>query len=526
MYNQRKFRPSGSGRGNFSDRRGSRGSSSGGFKKNFSKDSQNTSSDSSQPKNTERPANRYNSRRPESSSDRPNRFNSERKDSQSSNNYSRPQRSYNSDRQSSYNSEKSSSYNSDRPSESRGSYNRESSSRGFRKPYGDRRSSYGGSRGGRGGFRRGGRRNDGPKIDHARYIKKAEYIEEKPYEAKHKFNDFDLDNRIKKNIEYKGYKIPTPIQDQTIPHITLGKDVLGIANTGTGKTAAFLLPLINKVLKNQNEKVLIIVPTRELAVQIEDEFRAFSKFMNIYSVVCIGGANIRAQMYSLKRRYSFVIGTPGRLKDLVNRDMINLSQFKNIVLDEVDRMLDMGFIDDIKYLIQKFPPKRQSLFFSATLEKPMEPIINGFLDNPVKVSVKTGETSRNVDQDIIKVTSENKADKLIEILKEPAFFKVLIFTKTKIGADKLNRKLKDANFKAESIHGDKSQYMRQRALDLFKKDKVNILIATDVAARGLDIPNVSHVINYDEPATYEDYVHRIGRTGRAGKKGNALTFVS
>jgi ATP-dependent RNA helicase RhlE len=404
------------------------------------------------------------------------------------------------------------------------SYNSSGENRSYSQPRFIRRSGGGGY--GRGGGGRRGGRGSGPRIDSSRYVRKAEIVEEKPYHAKHEFNDFKLDSKIKKNIEYKGYKNPTPIQDQTIPLIIEGKDVLGIANTGTGKTAAFLLPLINKVILNPTEKVLIIVPTRELAVQIEDEFRDFSKFMNIYSVTCIGGANIRAQMYGLKRRYNFIIGTPGRLKDLVNRHMLNLSQFRTIILDEVDRMLDMGFIDDISYLVSKFPEKRQSLFFSATLERQMEPIIDRFLNNPIKVSVKTGDTARNVDQDIVRVTTENKYDKLRELLETPAFHKVLIFTKTKIGADKLTRKLRDDNYKAESIHGDKSQYKRQQALDLFKMDKVNILIATDVAARGLDISNVSHVINYDEPSTYEDYVHRIGRTGRAGKKGFALTFVS
>lgn len=206
--------------------------------------------------------------------------------------------------------------------------------------------------------------------------------------------------------------------------------------------------------------------------------------------------------------------------------MIDLSQFNNIVLDEVDRMLDMGFIDDVRYLVEKFPKERQSLFFSATLERPMEPIINSFLKDPVKVSVKTGDTAKNVDQDIVKLDpGENKMDRLRDILHKPECYKVLIFTRTKIGADKLSRELYQDGFKVDAIHGDKSQYKRQEALYKFKNEKISILIATDVAARGLDIPNVSHVINFDEPATYDDYVHRIGITGRANNKGIALTFV-
>jgi len=421
-----------------------------------------------------------------------------------------------------------SSSNYNRSSDNRGSggYSRGGSSYGGNRSggYGKRATSggYGNRRSG------GGNRNRGmaQHINESKYVKKAEKVEEVVYTPKHMFKDFDLDAKIKKNIEYKGYKAPTPIQDQTIPTILQGKDVLGIANTGTGKTAAFLLPLIDKVIKNPNQKALIIVPTRELALQIEDEFRDFSKFMNMYSVLCIGGANIRAQMYGLKRRYNFVIGTPGRLKDLVNRRMIDLSQFNNIVLDEVDRMLDMGFVDDVRYLVEKFPKERQSLFFSATLERQMEAIINSFLKDPVKVSVKTGDTAKNVDQDIVRIEpGQNKIDVLKEMLHKPEFYKVLIFTRTKIGADKLSKELYQDGFAVDAIHGDKSQYKRQQALYRFKNEKISILIATDVAARGLDIPNVSHVINYDEPATYEDYVHRIGRTGRANNKGFALTFV-
>ncbi|MEP7103348.1 MAG: DEAD/DEAH box helicase [Candidatus Dojkabacteria bacterium] len=472
-------------------------------RKPFDSETRRSDSDYSfRPASTNRGPRRFgNDRRPSSDSNFGGRDSSQN-ENRTEGNYNRPEGGYN-------------------RTENRSSYSQNRSSGGYR----GGSSSYGRSSGGYRGGNRGARFSS--VINQSKYIKKGELVEEIPYVAKYEFNDFKLDARVKKNVELKGYKNPTPIQDQTIPLIIEGKDVLGIANTGTGKTAAFLLPLISKVLANPNEQALIIVPTRELALQIEDEFRDFSKFMNMYSVLCIGGANIRAQMYGLRRRFNFVIGTPGRLKDLVNRRMLDLSGFKNIVLDEVDRMLDMGFVDDVRFLVEKFPKQRQSLFFSATLEKQMEGIINSFLTDPVKVSVKTGDTAKNVDQDIIRVApGANKIDTLKELLNKPEFYKVLIFTRTKIGADKLTRELSTAGFKADSIHGDKSQFKRQQALYKFKNEKISILIATDVAARGLDIPNVSHVINYDEPATYEDYVHRIGRTGRAGKKGNALTFVS
>jgi len=362
---------------------------------------------------------------------------------------------------------------------------------------------------------------------YSKFISKVKELQkEEVYVPKHKFHDFDIDAKLKQNIINKGYENPTPIQDQTIPYILQGKDLIGLANTGTGKTAAFLIPMIHKVLKDRSQKVLIMAPTRELAQQIEDQLKIFTKFLNIWSVMCIGGASMGKQIMLLKRRPNFVIGTPGRLKDLIQRRLLNLPEFKNVVLDEVDRMFDMGFIADIKYLLGLVSKPRQSLFFSATLSKEIDGLVQSFLHNPVTVSVKSRETAANVDQDIVRFKNPTeKLEKLHEILIKPECTRVLIFARTKAGVVRLAHQLHDRGFKVDTIHGDKTQFRRQRALADFKASVVNILIATDVAARGLDISGVSHVINYDVPATYDDYVHRIGRTGRANKMGVALTFV-
>ena len=364
-------------------------------------------------------------------------------------------------------------------------------------------------------------------IEISKYVKKTVgNITKEEYVSKTNFSELDINPKLKNNILSKGYTKPTPIQDQTIPEILEGKDILGIANTGTGKTAAFLIPLIEKVLKNKFEKVLIMAPTRELALQINDELKELSKSLGIYSATCIGGASIRYQILLLNRNPNFVIGTPGRLKDLVNRKYLNLSKFKNIVLDEVDRMLDMGFINDIKHLVALLPSPRQSLFFSATISKEADSLIKGFLSSPVKISVKSGDTAENVEQDIVKVVDKSKKiDSLHDLLIKDEFKKVLIFGRTKRGVENLSRDLRERGFKVDSIHGDKSQSRREKVLGLFKANKIQSLVATDVAARGLDIADITHVINYDLPATYEDYVHRIGRTGRANKTGKALTFV-
>jgi len=395
-------------------------------------------------------------------------------------------------------------------------------------------SNHGGNRrfGGRsGGFKRGnsgGRKNfSSTRIDISKFIQKVLPAEEEViYKPEHKFADFAIDNRLKGNISHKGYVDPTPIQDKIIPSILQGRDVVGIANTGTGKTAAFLIPTINKTLLSKRNKTIIIVPTRELAFQIEKEFKDFTYGLHLFSMLCIGGTSVRDQLRNAKRNNDFVIGTPGRIKDLVQRKALDMSTFQTIVLDEADRMLDMGFVDDMRFLMAQMPEQKQALLFSATIPSEIEVLSRQFLNNPERISVKTKETSANVNQDIIKVGDPTKKlDILCDLLAKKEFTKVLVFGKTKHGVEKLAKALIQKGLKAESIHGDKTQSKRKRAVDSFKSGYVKILVATDVAARGLDIDNVSHVINYDIPATYEDYVHRIGRTGRGKKKGEALTFI-
>lgn len=346
------------------------------------------------------------------------------------------------------------------------------------------------------------------------------------YVSTNKFEDFKISPQVLENIKLKGYTIPTPIQNQVMAHIIEGRDVIGIANTGTGKTAAFLIPLVDKVFRNKMEKVLIIAPTHELVLQIHDELRGFARGLGIYTALCIGGANMGKQISQLRQKPHFVIGTPGRLKDLIETRILQLSEFHNVVLDEADRMVDIGFVKDIKYFISLMPPIRQSLFFSATISGRVKEILQTFVKNPISVSVKKQETAENIEQEIIRLNpGQNKVDKLHNLLRSDGFDKVLIFGRTKWGVQKLTDELIRRGFKAGSIHGNKRQNQRQKVLDAFKSNEVQILLATDVASRGLDIPNVSHVINYDMPESYEVYIHRIGRTGRVDKKGTALTFI-
>lgn len=366
----------------------------------------------------------------------------------------------------------------------------------------------------------------GERIDESRFIKKASDIIADEIKIQNSFDDFGFCLQLKQNLSSRNYCVPTPIQDQSIPHILNGKDLIGLANTGTGKTAAFLLPLIEKCFIDKSKKVLIISPTRELAQQINEEFRKFSYQMGLYSAVCVGGMPIYRQINYLRKRFNFVIGTPGRLKDLKERGEINFGLFDFVVLDEIDRMLDMGFVDEIKRILSELPQNRQSLFFSATLPEKIKFLVNQFLKDPVAIKVSTGNTAKNVDQDIVRVSEHQKFDKLKDLLISDGLEKVLIFSETKREVEKLTEDLLKYGFKADSIHGDKRQSQRQKALAKFKENYVQILVATDVAARGLDIDNVTHVINYTIPQTYDDYVHRIGRTGRANKKGFALTFVS
>jgi len=378
------------------------------------------------------------------------------------------------------------------------------------------------------------RRFSKPSFELAKAIKEIQIVNrnqlvqttQEEYVPKNGFSDFPLSTLLQENISYKGYTVVTPIQDQAILHILAGRDVIGIANTGTGKTAAFLIPLIDKVYSNKNEKVLIVTPTRELALQISDELHSFSKGLGIKTSLCIGGMSIQRQRNELKQDVNFVIGTPGRIKDLIQSRFLNLSRFNNVVLDEADRMVDIGFISEIKYFISLLPKTRQSLFFSATISPKVKEILRAFVNDPITVSVKKQEIIENIDQNIIHVKDKkNKINKLSELLKQDGFNKILVFGRTKWGVQKLTNELIERGFKAGAIHGNKNQNQRQRVLEKFKKNEIKILLATDVASRGLDIEDVSHVINYDLPATYDDYIHRIGRTGRANKKGIALTFM-
>jgi ATP-dependent RNA helicase RhlE len=371
-----------------------------------------------------------------------------------------------------------------------------------------------------------GRFGSKQKIDPARFVKKAIIVDvADEYIATNKFSDFKLDVRLANNIQKIGFNDPLPIQDQSIPHALNGKDVIGLANTGSGKTAAFLVPLLNKQLKAKH-LTLVLAPTRELAIQIEQDLRSFSIGLGIGSALCVGGQPLWKQRSALQRNPHFVIGTPGRVKDLIERNLLKLEFCHSLVLDEVDRMVDMGFIKDITHILSLLPKTRQSLFFTATISPSVETIMRTFLTEPVKVSVKTGETADAIEQDIIRLqVGENKFDKLQEIINQHESTKALVFGETKFGVEKINTALQERGIKSVSIHGNKNQSQRQRALLQFRSGEASVMVATDVAARGLDIKDITHVINFDTPQTYDDYIHRIGRTGRAGKKGYALTFV-
>ncbi|MBI4136977.1 DEAD/DEAH box helicase [Candidatus Roizmanbacteria bacterium] len=367
----------------------------------------------------------------------------------------------------------------------------------------------------------------GKYINPARFINKPVDIDMvAEYTPKHVFSSFNLHSNILHNIARKGYTNPTPIQDQAIVPILEGQDVIGIANTGTGKTAAFLIPLIHALHTDRRLKTLVVAPTRELALQIRDEFLSFTEGTSLSAVLLIGGTNIHRQEQRLRRDYSILIATPGRLLDLVSRRSVNLSYFTKVVLDEVDRMLDIGFIHDVQKIISYLPAKRQSLFFSATIGRREEQIVGSFVTNPIKIEVTRRETAETIEQDVVRVQPPNsKLDTLHEILIQEDVKKVLIFARTKWGVDKLTKRLVERGFKAGTIHGGKSQNHRIDTLEAFRQDRIKILTATDVASRGIDVDNITHVINYDLPESYEDYIHRIGRTGRANKRGKALTFL-
>lgn len=393
------------------------------------------------------------------------------------------------------------------------------------------RSSFGGARPSFGGGRRsfGGKKSSKQQIDPSRFINKATSVaEEIVYQPTHRFVDFALSDALKENIVRKGYEFPSAIQDQSIPHILEGKDLIGLANTGTGKTAAFLLPLIETLPRDgQQPSVLVIAPTRELAQQINEQFREFSTGMRLFSTLVVGGMNIDRQIRDIRRRPHMVIGTPGRIKDLIERKVLRLEGIKALVLDEADRMLDMGFLPDIRRIVSLTPEDRQTLFFSATITPQIQNLVHEFLRDPITVSVRTSETSEHVEQTIVEARDKaHKIELLTDMLADEAYEKVLVFGETKFGVQRLSDHLEKEGIPSAAIHGNKSQSQRVRALKQFSTNSVKVLVATDVAARGLDIPNVTHVINFDTPQTYDDYVHRIGRTGRGGARGTAHTFIT
>jgi ATP-dependent RNA helicase RhlE len=371
---------------------------------------------------------------------------------------------------------------------------------------------------------RGGKREF---IDPSRYVKAATAKEAEVYQAQHTFNDFAISDGLKSNLINKGYVTPSPIQDQTIPAALSGKDIIGIANTGTGKTAAFAIPILQRLTKEQNSAAIIIAPTRELAQQIENECRILGKGSGLFSALLIGGTGMGNQLRDLKLRPRVVVGTPGRIKDHLERGTLKLNNFNVIVLDEVDRMLDMGFVNAVTEILSQANPVRQSFFFSATMDNKVRTLINNFSSDPLIVSLSVGSTSENVHQDVVRYGGNNeKLEKLHDILLKAEVSKALVFDETQRSVERLSKELLARGFSTDAIHGGKSQGQRQRALDKFKKNEITILVATDVAARGIDVADITHVINFSVPKVYDDYVHRIGRTGRAGKTGHALTFVA
>ena len=370
-------------------------------------------------------------------------------------------------------------------------------------------------------------RSSGESIHHSRYIKPAKpVVVEEAYQPRHSFDDFVIDARLKTNIAKKGITTPSPIQDQSIPAALAGGDIIGIANTGTGKTLAFSVPVLHRLLSDPGSKALILAPTRELAEQIEIEMKSVAKGSGLFGATLIGGVNMRPQFMALGDDPEVVIGTPGRVKDHLSRGTLDLSKFNMVVLDEFDRMLDMGFVNDVRLILGEMSDDRQNFLFSATLDAKIKALVAEFTSDPVTISVKSNETTDTVEQNIVFYHSKDeKIELLHDLLIDEAARKVLIFHETKYGADRLGKALSDRGFAADSIHGGKTQSARSRTLREFKSNTTNVLVATDVAARGIDVPDITHVINYAEPQTYADYVHRIGRTGRAGKTGFALTFV-
>lgn len=346
------------------------------------------------------------------------------------------------------------------------------------------------------------------------------------------FQSLNLIEPIQKALAEEGYSNPTPIQAQAIPTILQGKDLLGVAQTGTGKTAAFAIPTIQLLCQNpvqhrgkRSIKALIVTPTRELAIQIDESFKAYGRFTGLKHTVIFGGVKQGRQTDVLQDGVDILVATPGRLLDLINQRFISLKDIQIFILDEADRMLDMGFVHDIKKILTFLPAKRQSLFFSATMPPEIQKLADNILYKPVKVKVTpVSSTADTIKQAVYFVEKDQKNALLMDILKDKSIETVLVFTRTKHGADKVVKVLAKNDIKAEAIHGNKAQNARQRALDNFKSKTTRVLVATDIAARGIDVDNLAYVINFDIPNIPETYVHRIGRTGRAGANGTAFSF--
>ena len=346
------------------------------------------------------------------------------------------------------------------------------------------------------------------------------------------FRSLGLSDALLKSVNKKGYTDPSPIQTKVIPVVLDRKDVLASAQTGTGKTAGFALPILqllsdDRTANRKNIRALILTPTRELAAQVHEDVRSYSEFLDLKSTVIFGGVNANPQINALHRGIDILIATPGRLLDLQNQRALSLSHVEILVLDEADRMLDMGFLRDIKRILNLIPGKRQNLLFSATFSKEIKQLAGGFMNSPVLVEASPQNTTAEmVNQTVYVVDKARKPSLITKLIAEGDWSQVLVFTRTKHGANKLSEKLEKSGISSAAIHGNKTQNARTRALDNFKKGTIRVLVATDIAARGLDIPLLPHVINYELPNVPEDYVHRIGRTGRAGASGDAISLVS
>jgi ATP-dependent RNA helicase RhlE len=345
-----------------------------------------------------------------------------------------------------------------------------------------------------------------------------------------KFEELGLIEPIQRAVRKEGYTTPTPIQQQAIPPVMQGQDVLGCAQTGTGKTAGFSLPILHRLAQDQPQskrhiRTLILSPTRELAAQIHDSIKAYGRYLKLYSTVIFGGVSQKNQVRDLKRGVDIVVATPGRLMDLMNQGHVKLDHLEVFVLDEADRMLDMGFIADIRRIIAKLPAQRQTLFFSATMPREIRSLADNILRDPVEIHIAPeAPAAETVDQKLYYVERKDKQALLEHLLQREEITRALVFIRTKRGADRVTRRLKKANIQADTFHSDRTQGARQRILRDFKNGKTRVLVASDIAARGLDVDDISHVINYDMPNQAETYVHRIGRTGRAGAQGRALSF--